>query len=185
MEKSWERRQLPDRLPTHLPCVPGIQICTESIPSRGVHRLTMTLYLPSMHPGGVDYVKVDDLGHTYYTPEAPRCSARELEMIHRAIQNSGRTMVLSVSPGPAQLSDGAVLQQNANLWRMTDDLWDDWNDVKAMFERCQEWQDWKSGLRKRFLCLDLPGLQPLWYTSRHTAWYVTVFNLMNKNTNIG
>ena len=63
-------------------------------------------------------------------------------MIHRAIQNSGRTMVLSVSPGPAQLSDGAVLQQNANLWRMTDDLWDDWNDVKAMFERCQEWQDY-------------------------------------------
>lgn len=91
---------------------------------------------------GVDYVKVDDLGHTYYTPEAPRCAARELEMIHRAIQNSGRTMVLSVSPGPAQLSDGAVLQQNANLWRMTDDLWDDWNDVKAMFERCQEWQDY-------------------------------------------
>ncbi|MCQ2575959.1 MAG: hypothetical protein MJ162_04375, partial [Treponema sp.] len=28
----------------------------------------------------------------------------------------------------------------ANMWRITDDFWDDWKFLKAMFERCEVWQ---------------------------------------------
>ena len=29
---------------------------------------------------------------------------------------------------------------DANMWRITDDFWDDWRLLKAMFERCEVWQ---------------------------------------------
>ncbi|HBR4785520.1 TPA: alpha-galactosidase, partial [Klebsiella pneumoniae] len=46
---------------------------------------------------------------------------------------------LSLSPGPAHLRDGAFLQQNANMWRLTDDFWDEWPMILDMFERCNSW----------------------------------------------
>lgn len=32
------------------------------------------------------------------------------------------------------------LRQHANMWRMTDDLWDNWEQLKEMFGRCELWQ---------------------------------------------
>lgn len=91
---------------------------------------------------GVDYVKVDDICNTRYTPQAPRCASGEVEMIQKAIQKSGRSMVLSLSPGAAQLADAAFFCQNANMWRMTDDFWDNWDELKVMFDRCKEWEEY-------------------------------------------
>jgi alpha-galactosidase len=31
------------------------------------------------------------------------------------------------------------LAKNANMWRMTDDFWDDWAALARMFERCEVW----------------------------------------------
>ena len=47
-------------------------------------------------------------------------------MIHRAIVKSGRMMVLSLSPGPAPLDKAAEVAANAQLWRISDDVWDRW-----------------------------------------------------------
>ncbi len=82
---------------------------------------------------GVDFVKVDDIAR-----EIPRCEA-ELRLISAACRNCGRDMVLSLSPGPAPLALSETLKQNANMWRITDDFWDDWALLKAMFERAAAW----------------------------------------------
>ena len=47
-------------------------------------------------------------------------------MIHRAIAKTGRPIVLSLSPGPAPLAQAAELGQNAQVWRISDDVWDFW-----------------------------------------------------------
>lgn len=82
---------------------------------------------------GVDYVKCDDIAREY-----PRC-AREIELIHEACRGCGREMVLSLSPGPAPLERAEHLKRNANLWRITDDFWDEWRLLLAMFERAEKW----------------------------------------------
>ncbi len=82
---------------------------------------------------GVDFVKVDDIAREY-----PHCQ-RELEIISAACRACGREMVLSLSPGPAPLSYAGHLKLHGNMWRITDDFWDDWALLKAMFERAAAW----------------------------------------------
>ena len=82
---------------------------------------------------GVDYVKCDDIAREY-----PHC-AREIELISAAARSCGREIVLSLSPGPAPLEQAEHLKRYANLWRITDDFWDDWRLLRAMFERAEKW----------------------------------------------
>lgn len=89
---------------------------------------------------GVDYVKVDDICNTNYLPHAPYSAEREIEMISQALKKCGRSMVLSLSPGPAVIEKAWHLSKHANMWRITDDFWDDWDLLKAMFERCEVWR---------------------------------------------
>ncbi|MGN0142963.1 MAG: glycoside hydrolase family 27 protein [Roseburia sp.] len=84
---------------------------------------------------GVDFVKCDDICRM----DQP--SARyEIEMIAKAIEKSGRPMVLSLSPGPAKIDWSWHYETYANMWRITDDFWDNWNLLKDMFHRCEIWQ---------------------------------------------
>lgn len=82
---------------------------------------------------GVDYVKCDDIAREY-----PRCE-KEIEIISQACRNCGREIVLSLSPGPAPLERAEHLKKYANLWRITDDFWDEWRLLRAMFERAEKW----------------------------------------------
>ena len=82
---------------------------------------------------GVDFVKCDDIAREY-----PHCRG-EIEMISRACRGCGRDMVLSLSPGPAPLSEAEHLKAWANMWRITDDFWDEWSLLKGMFERAEKW----------------------------------------------
>lgn len=84
---------------------------------------------------GVDFVKVDDIAaSTLYG-----IHDSEIRMIRKAINNCGRDMILSLSPGPAPLEFDSLLHENANMWRMTDDYWDIWEHLYVMFERCEKW----------------------------------------------
>lgn len=83
---------------------------------------------------GVDYVKVDDISRPYRKDE--------IELIRSAIDNSGRPMVLSLSPGPTPVAEGEHVSKHANLWRMTDDFWDRWDLLYGMFERADAWSDY-------------------------------------------
>ena len=82
---------------------------------------------------GVDFIKCDDIAREY-----PHCR-REIEVISEACRACGRDMVLSLSPGPAPLEQAEHLKQYANMWRITDDFWDDWKLLLAMFERAEKW----------------------------------------------
>ena len=82
---------------------------------------------------GVDFVKCDDIAREY-----PRCR-REIEIISEACRGCEREIVLSLSPGPAPLEQAEHLKTYANMWRITDDFWDDWKLLKGMFERAEKW----------------------------------------------
>jgi hypothetical protein len=80
---------------------------------------------------GVDYVKVDDLSRPYHQGE--------IELIRHAIDNCGRPMVLSTSPGATPPDKAEHVKTHANLWRICDDFWDDWKYLAPMFELCRNW----------------------------------------------
>ena len=89
---------------------------------------------------GVDFVKVDDICNTNLYENNPYSAEKEIEMIRLAMDRCGRPMVLSLSPGPAVIEKAWHLRKHANMWRITDDFWDDWKLLYAMFERCEVWQ---------------------------------------------
>lgn len=84
---------------------------------------------------GVDFVKVDDIAAS----RLYGIHLDEIRLIRKAIDRSGRPMVLSLSPGPAPLDEAEFLVKNANMWRITDDFWDRWELLYQMFERCEKW----------------------------------------------
>lgn len=92
---------------------------------------------------GVDFIKCDDICNTdnaspFY--EGKYEARHEVEMLANAIAACGRPIVLSLSPGPALIGEARHYARYANMWRITDDLWDDWALVKAMFPRCELWE---------------------------------------------
>lgn len=84
---------------------------------------------------GVDFLKVDDIAaSTLYGQHQA-----EIAALRTAIDRSGRPIVLSLSPGPADVNTGAFLQQHANMWRLTDDFWDTWAQLRGMFPIAAKW----------------------------------------------
>lgn len=93
---------------------------------------------------GVDFVKCDDICNTdNQSPYRDRqyASAHEIEMLAEAINRCGRPIVLSLSPGPALIDRAWHYEKYSNMWRITDDYWDDWRYLKDMFTRCELWQN--------------------------------------------
>ena len=82
---------------------------------------------------GVDFIKCDDICRELPHEEV------EMVMFSEALNSCGREMVLSLSPGPALLEKAELYKQTANMWRITDDFWDDWKLLYAMFERAEKW----------------------------------------------
>ncbi len=72
---------------------------------------------------GVDYLKVDCISDHPYKPG-------EIRMLHRAILKSGRPIVLSLSPGPTSPGLVQELIPNAQMWRISDDIWDFWTNPR-------------------------------------------------------
>jgi hypothetical protein len=86
---------------------------------------------------GVDYVKVDDIARPYHDHES------EIEAIRRAIDRTGRPIVLSLSPGETALDAAAHVTQHANLWRISDDFWDRWLALRDQFSRLAAWNSFR------------------------------------------
>ena len=90
---------------------------------------------------GVDYIKCDDICNTNLYRERQYSARHEVEMLHKAIAGCGRPMGLSLSPGPALIEESWHYRKYANMWRITDDFWDNWETLLYMFDRCEKWQD--------------------------------------------
>jgi len=69
---------------------------------------------------GVDFIKVDCISSGPYRGD-------EIRMLSTAIAKSGRPMVLSLSPGPAPLEKIDEMRQYAQMWRISNDIWDLWH----------------------------------------------------------
>ena len=82
---------------------------------------------------GVDFVKVDDISRPYNRHRA------EIEAVRKAIDQTGRPMVLSLSPGETALDAADHVVKHANMWRVSDDFWDNWPAVLAQFGRLDRW----------------------------------------------
>jgi alpha-galactosidase len=80
---------------------------------------------------GLDFVKVDDLSVPYHL--------EEIEMIRKAIDRTGRQIVLSTSPGETPIESASHVKTHANMWRIVGDFWDNWPQLKEHFEVCNRW----------------------------------------------
>ena len=80
---------------------------------------------------GVDFVKIDDLSNPYHQAE--------IEMIRKAIDQTGRPIVLSLSPGETNIAKADHVMQHANMWRTVDDFWDNWDMLAYQFDVCAKW----------------------------------------------
>ncbi|KAG0520369.1 hypothetical protein BDA96_08G068000 [Sorghum bicolor] len=76
---------------------------------------------------GVDFVKVDCIFGTDYSPE-------EIITISELLQEIDRPIILSISPGtevtPALAEN---ISDHVNMYRITGDDWDNWKDVSSHF----------------------------------------------------
>lgn len=93
---------------------------------------------------GIDFIKCDDICDSWLyrdIPFMPFSGWEETKMIYRAIEKTGRNIVLSLSPGPAHIDRAWEYRKYANMWRITDDFWDHWDAIEDMFGRCELWQD--------------------------------------------
>lgn len=81
----------------------------------------------------VDFVKVDDLSRPYFD------NIKEIEAIRKAIDKTGRPMLLSTSPGETPLTAADHVSTHANMWRTSDDFWDNWKLLKDQFKRAADW----------------------------------------------
>jgi hypothetical protein len=84
---------------------------------------------------GVDFIKADDMGSHLYQPA-------EIKALALAIRKTGRPMVLSISPGPAPISEGEFFEKYAQMWRISDDFWDDWKLLKKQFDYTRDWAEY-------------------------------------------
>jgi alpha-galactosidase len=81
---------------------------------------------------GVDFIKVDDISRPYHE--------KEIEGYRKAIEHCKRPIILSISPGETPISAAANVKQNANMWRMADDFWDNWKEIVHMFDYAKTWE---------------------------------------------
>ncbi len=80
----------------------------------------------------VDFIKVDDIARPY--------RAAEIEGYYKAIQNCGRPIILSLSPGETPIKDSSHVKKYANMWRMADDFWDNWQQLLKMLDYAKTWE---------------------------------------------
>ncbi|WP_342644372.1 NPCBM/NEW2 domain-containing protein [Mucilaginibacter sp. CSA2-8R] len=86
---------------------------------------------------GLDFVKIDDLSSPIYFEG-------EVDMIRKAINRTGRKIVLSTSPGETPLAHASHVRANANMWRTVGDFWDSWEQLKEHFEVFDRWNKWRA-----------------------------------------
>jgi alpha-galactosidase len=87
---------------------------------------------------GVDFIKCDDISRPY-----DDIQKAEIEALRNAIDKTGRPILLSLSPGATPVKMGEHVMNHANMWRITDDFWDRWGLLLAMFERLDAWTPYR------------------------------------------
>lgn len=85
---------------------------------------------------GVDFIKADDMIRPLHE--------HELKALADAIEEIDPEIVLSLSPGKAKITDAQILSKNSEMWRISNDFWDDWKYVVPMFQLLEEWTPYRT-----------------------------------------
>lgn len=87
----------------------------------------------------VDFIKVDCISSRPY-------AGADIHMLSTALRKTGRPIVLSLSPGAAPIEKVDEMRQYAQMWRISDDVWDVWRSntdfpqgVGNQFARAAQW----------------------------------------------
>ena len=70
----------------------------------------------------VDLIKVDCISSRPYKGD-------EIRMLSTALAKAGRPVALSLSPGPAPLDKTEEMRKYAQMWRISNDIWDLWHST--------------------------------------------------------
>jgi alpha-galactosidase len=88
---------------------------------------------------GVDFIKVDCIASRPYKGD-------DIRMLRLALQKTRRPIILSLSPGEAPIEKIGELREYAQMWRISDDIWDLWHSdtdfpqgVGDQFARAAKW----------------------------------------------
>jgi len=121
----------------------------------------------------VDFIKVDCIASRPY-------KGADIRMLSDALKKTGRPIVLSLSPGAAPMDKVDEMRKYAQMWRISDDVWDLWHSTVPYpqglgdeFPRMAQW----AGLSEEghwpdadMLPLGYLGPEPGWGEARQTRF---------------
>jgi hypothetical protein len=84
---------------------------------------------------GVDFIKADDM----FASGEHVDHSTEIAALSTALRKTGRPIVLSLSPGTHDAEKAAFIGKYAQMWRISDDFWDRWIDLKRQFPNFTKW----------------------------------------------
>lgn len=87
---------------------------------------------------GADFVKVDGLSQPYSR------NRHEIEAVRKAIDRTGRRMVLSAAPGETPASERPHMARHANMWSVSDGFSDEWPELLEQFARLRDWTPYRA-----------------------------------------
>jgi alpha-galactosidase len=76
----------------------------------------------------VDFIKAHDMSRPY------ALRAPEVHALSSAIRKSGASIIVRLSPGPDPISEATDWSNNPQMWRISDDFWDDWKLLNKQFD---------------------------------------------------
>ncbi|MCC4211262.1 glycoside hydrolase family 27 protein [Leeuwenhoekiella parthenopeia] len=83
---------------------------------------------------GVDYIKIDDIDLNDNYPYRKE----EVEAMRKALDHHKSDIVLSLSLN-MKFENREHVKENAELWRISKDFWDEWDSLKEQFELIDKW----------------------------------------------
>lgn len=132
---------------------------------------------------GVDFVKIDDMLNN----STRRYHQAEADAIHRAVEKTGRSIMLSFSPGPNDpswlIASSGHLNSNANMWRVVNDFWD-YNaltDLPGVLRAASTWQGVSDLTPGHWPDLDM---LPLGYLGPRNEWHASGQTRFTKNEQV-
>ncbi|WP_437314834.1 putative Ig domain-containing protein [Sorangium sp. So ce385] len=132
---------------------------------------------------GVDFVKIDDMLNN----TTRRYHQAEADAIHRAVEKTGRSIVLSFSPGPNDpswlITSSGHLNGNANMWRVVNDFWDfnALTDLPGVLRAASTWQGVGDLTPGHWPDLDM---LPLGYLGPRNEWHASGQTTFTKNEQV-
>jgi len=99
----------------------------ESADGKAYYKSIVALY----KEWGVDFIKIDDISRPINKPE--------IKAFSEAVRESGRDIVISLSPGASPVNEAEFLGEYANMWRISNDIWDNWSLIRGSFDYCTQW----------------------------------------------